>query len=84
MNGHNSRKCKIGASVPQGSVLGPLLWNIYFNDILQLIPEAKAFADDCTLSFTCSDRDRKETTLKINENLDKRNKIFLVTLLWIM
>ena len=69
VNGYTSKECKIGASVPQGSVLGPLLWNIYFNDILQLIPEAYAYADDCTLTFTCSDEDRKETIMKINETL---------------
>ncbi|MPC25737.1 putative RNA-directed DNA polymerase from transposon X-element [Portunus trituberculatus] len=38
-----------------GSVLGPLLWCVYFNDILQLVPEAQAYADDSTLTFT-SDR----------------------------
>ena len=69
VNGYTSNEYKIGASVPQGSVLGPLLWNIYFNDILQLIPEAYAYADDCTLSYTCSDDDRKETILRINETL---------------
>ena len=69
VNGYTSKECKIGASVPQGSVLGPLLWNIYFNDILQLIPEAYAYADDCTLTFTYSDEERKETIMKINETL---------------
>ena len=40
VNGHTSSEYPIEASVPQGSAIGPLLWNIYFNDILQLIPEA--------------------------------------------
>ena len=54
VNGHASTELPVKASVPQGSVLGPLLWNVYFNDILQLIPETTAYADDCTLTFTLS------------------------------
>ena len=69
INGKSSSTYKIGASVPQGSVLGPLFWNIYFNDILHLIPEASAFADDCTLSFPCKDNDHKTTVIHINETL---------------
>ena len=46
VNGSTSSEYPIEASVPQGSVLGPLLWNVYLNDILQLIPQAHAYADD--------------------------------------
>ncbi|XP_069980217.1 uncharacterized protein [Penaeus vannamei] len=38
VNGYTSSEHPISASVPQGSVIGPLLWNVYFNDILHLIP----------------------------------------------
>ncbi|KAG0723280.1 putative RNA-directed DNA polymerase from transposon BS [Chionoecetes opilio] len=70
VNGHTSSENAIKASVPQGSVLGPLLWNVYFNDILQLIPEAKAYADDCTLTFTsCERTDRHNTVIRINRAL---------------
>ena len=69
VNGHTSQEYPIEASVPQGSVIGPLLWNVYFNDILHLIPEAYAYADDCTLTFTCNDEDREATISRINETL---------------
>lgn len=69
VNGHTSSEFPVNASVPQGSVLGPLLWNIYFNDILQLIPEAYAYADDCTLTFTCDRTNRQATIARINQAL---------------
>ena len=69
VNGHTSKEHKIKASVPQGSVLGPLFWNIYFNDILHLVPEAQAYADDCTLSFSCNKDNHHQTILHINETL---------------
>ena len=69
VNGYTSSEHKIQASVPQGSVLGPLFWNIYFDDILHLISEAHAYADDCTLTFTCNRDDHLQTVLHINETL---------------
>jgi len=69
VNGHTSTELPVKASVPQGSVLGPLLWNVYFNDILQLIPEATAYADDCTLTFTCERNERHNTVVRINQAL---------------
>ena len=52
VGGCTSAAHPIEASVPQGSVLGPILWNIYFNDLLQSLPVASAYADDCTLSHS--------------------------------
>ena len=52
VNRHTSASFPVEASVPQGSVLGPILWNIYLIDLLQSIPSASAYADNCTLSWT--------------------------------
>ena len=70
VNGQSSQDHPISAGVPQGSVLGPLLWNVFFNDLLQLIPEAHAYADDCTLTFPCDSIDHRATVAAINEALE--------------
>ena len=69
VDGQSSQDHPIGAGVPQGSVLGPLLWNVFFNDLLQLIPEAHAYADDCTLTFPCDSTDHRATVAVINQVL---------------
>ncbi|GFT27549.1 putative 115 kDa protein in type-1 retrotransposable element R1DM [Trichonephila clavipes] len=56
-------------SCPQGSVLSPTLWNIYFNPILSLNSELfllRAFADDlAVVSFGLSRRELEDNTNKI-------------------
>ena len=63
INGHTSSSFPVEASVPQGSVLGPILWNIYLNDLLQSVPSVNAYADDCTLSWTYK-RDETEAVVQ--------------------
>ena len=46
-----SRTCQIECGVPQGSILGPLLFLLYINDLPNVIKFAKTilYADDTTL-----------------------------------
>lgn len=49
-NGANSEECTVHSGVPQGSVLGPLLFLIYFNDLPSCISSSvHLFADDCVI-----------------------------------
>lgn len=66
VNGHTSASYPVEASVPQGSVLGPILWNIYLNDLLQSTPSARAYADDCTLSWTYEREEAEEVVQSAN------------------
>ena len=66
INGQTSNWKNIHAGVPQGSILGPLLFLIYINDLAQnLSSNPKLFADDISLFSVV--RDLNISANEINE-----------------
>ena len=59
VNGSSSNYVPVTSGVPQGTVLGPLMFLLYKNDINKNITSSKLglFADDCVIYKTTYNKD---------------------------
>ena len=72
LNGKSSSWKKITAGVPQGSVLGPLCFLVYINDIVENInSHIFLFADNASLFRTVDEVSLHEDTRLLNEDLNR-------------
>ena len=70
LNGQTSEWLPVRAGVPQGSLLGPLFFLIYINDLsVDIRSTVKLFADDTSLFSII--HDAKTTAYKLNKDLQK-------------
>lgn len=78
VNGHLSHKLPIKCGVPQGSILGPLLFLIFINDLPNCFNSGTAamYADDTTVTFSADDTASLE--FQINKELESLDKWLIV------
>ena len=69
VEGSTSQKAELNCGVPQGSILGPLIFLIYVNDMSQAVNcDLYLYADDSCLVYTGRDVSSIEDTLNKNFN----------------
>ena len=79
INDISSEHKTIRSGIPQGSVLGPRLFNIYINDLCNVSSMLRCvlFADDTTI--ICSKYDLKELCTEVSNKLNKINDWFNIS-----
>ena len=79
VDGESSKQAPVVSGVPQGSVLGPLLFLMYINDLPEVVSEGtsiRLFADDC-LAYRKIQSVNDQNTLQ-----DDLQKLHQWTVLW--
>ena len=74
-NNCNSNLVDVATGVPQGSILDPLLFGIFINDLIHVTDKLKfiMYADDTTIYFNLKDFDPGTIKRNFNSELEKIN-----------
>ena len=78
INGTKSRRVRMKQGLPQGSVLSPLLFILFINDITKDIPAdvtSPLFADDASLYSTNESKEVAEERLKVAVSAVERKRV---------
>ena len=79
LNGHFSQWSDVTSGIPQGSVLGPLLFVIYINDLPEaVVNTVRIFADDTKLYGPVTTDDERELMQKDLNNLSEWSNMWLL------
>ena len=71
----DSTRLEIKTGIPQGSILGPLFFSIYINDLINSSNKMNflMYADDTTLYFNLEDFPAQNRSMVINNELERVN-----------
>ena len=77
VNGSLSKVCSLGCVVPQGTILGPLLFFIYINDLPNCLSfcQSRMYADDTHITYASADLHSMQSSL--NHDLSNIHKWLL-------
>ena len=81
VNGSLSKVCSLGCGVPQGTILGPLLFFIYINDLPNCLSfcQPRMFADDTHITYASADLHSMQSSLNRDfSNIHKHAWKFLL------
>lgn len=72
MHGESSKPVSVLSGVLQGTVLGPLIFLLFINDItIRISPTPHLFVDDCILYKAIKSTEDSATMLQQPEDLEK-------------
>jgi uncharacterized protein YktA (UPF0223 family) len=71
INGHTSDVLELKYGTPQGGVLGPIIFLIYVNDLLNINLHSRIFAYADDTAIVCSSYSRESLKMHVNSDLEK-------------